>query len=165
MAGKQKQTALTIGWREWVSLPAFGIQTIKAKVDTGARTSSLHAFDVERFRRRGVEMVRFSVHPEQRSEKHAVTVEAPLVDRREVRPSSGKAELRLVVETEVEVLGRRFPVELTLTRRDAMGFRMLLGRQAVRGRFLVDPGRSFLNGRRAKGTRRLKSQKKSPEGS
>lgn len=145
-----------IGWREWVALPAFGIPSIKAKVDTGARTSSLHAFDIERFRRRDVEMVRFSIHPEQHSGKHAVTVEAPLVDRRAVKPSSGESELRLVVETEVELLGRRYPVELTLTRRDAMGFRMLLGRQALRGRFVVDPGRSFLNGRRVKGSRRIK---------
>ena len=148
----------TIGWREWVALPKLGIPSIKAKVDTGARTSSLHAFDIERFRRRGVSMVRFAVHPEQRSGKHAVLVEAPLADRRPVRPSSGEAELRLVVVTDVELMGERFPVELTLTRRDAMGFRMLLGRQAMRGRFVVDPGRSFLNGRRLKGTRRLKKR-------
>lgn len=139
-----------------MSLPDFGIQSIKVKVDTGARTSSLHAFDVERFRRRGVEMVRFSIHPEQRSGRHAVTVEAQLVGQRPVKPSTGQAELRLVVVTDAELLGRRFPVELTLTRRDTMGFRMLLGRQAIRGRFVVDPGRSFLNGRRIKGTRRVK---------
>lgn len=160
MAGKRTSELEAIGWREWVALPDFGIPSIKAKVDTGARTSSLHAFDIERFRRKGVEMVRFSVHPEQRSGKHDVTVEAQLLDKRPVRPSSGEAELRLVVLTRVALLGREFPVELTLTRRDAMGFRMLLGRQAIRGRFVVDPGRSFLNGRRVKGTRRLKSSRR-----
>lgn len=159
MAEKEPKKLETIGWREWVALPQLGITSIKAKVDTGARTSSLHAFDIERFRRKGVDMVRFSVHPEQRTRNHSVTVEAPLVDRRPVKPSSGEAEVRLVILTEVEILGRVTRVELNLTRRDSMGFRMLLGRQAIRGRFLVDPGRSFLNGRRVKGTRRLKRRK------
>jgi len=145
-----------IGWREWISLPGFGIPTIKAKVDTGARTSSLHAFDIERFQAAGREMVRFSIYPEQRSSKHALRVEVPLVDRRAVKPSSGESEVRLVVETTIELLGRTWPVELTLTRRDTMGFRMLLGRQALRGKYAVDPGRSFVNGRRVRGTRRLK---------
>ncbi len=158
MTKKAEKNLETIGWREWVGLPDFGIPSIKAKVDTGARTSSLHAFDVERFSLRGVDMVRFSIHAEQRSRKHPVTVEAPLADRRSVKPSSGEAEVRLVVVTDIEVLGRRFPVELTLTRRDAMGFRMLLGRQALRKRFVVDSGRSFLNGRRVKGTRRIKGR-------
>jgi len=146
----------TVGWREWLAMPDFGIQTIKAKVDTGARTSSLHAFDIERFKSNGRDMVRFTIHPEQRSKAKALRVEAPLVDKRSVRPSSGESELRLVVEITIELLGKRWPVEFTLTRRDAMGFRMLLGRQALRGHFIVDPGRSYLNGRRVKGTRRLK---------
>lgn len=151
----------TIGWREWVALPDFGVQSIKAKIDTGARTSSLHAFDIERFRRRGRDMVRFMIHPEQRSKIGAQRVEAPLLDKRSVRPSSGESEVRHVVETSIELLGSCWLLELTLTRRDAMGFRMLLGRQALRGHILVDPGRSFLNGRRVKGTRRLKKPKPS----
>lgn len=144
-----------IGWREWVALPDLGIPIVKAKIDTGARTSSLHAFDVEEVGRPGRRRVRFRVHPEQRNSKRVAECEAPLVDHRKVRSSSGQAELRPVVRTTVEVLGRRWEVELTLTRRDEMGFRMLLGRQAIRGVFLVDPQRSFLNGRKAKGKDRL----------
>jgi len=138
-----------IGWREWVALPELGIPRIKAKVDTGARTSSLHAWDVEEFQLDGTAMVRFSVHPVQRDNDLEVRVEAPITDRRRVRPSTGKAELRPVVTTVVELLGMRWEVELTLTRRDSMGFRMLLGRQAIRRRLLVDPGRSFLCGKPA----------------
>ncbi len=149
----------TIGWREWVALPSFGIQSIKCKVDTGARTSSLHAYDVEEFRRGGRDMVRFVVHPEQRSTKETIHCEARLVDRRKVKPSSGHAELRPVILTELELMGQRWTVELTLTRRDAMGFRMLLGRQATRGRFVVDPGRSYRNGKRIKGKKRLSGPK------
>jgi hypothetical protein len=145
-----------VGWREWVSLPDLKIESIKAKVDTGARTSSLHAYDVEEFMRGGKRMVRFKVHTEQRQSKVVVAACAPLHDRRSVKPSSGASELRPVILTTLELLGRRWPVELTLTRRDEMGFRMLLGRQATRGHVMVDPGRSYLNGRRVKGTRRIK---------
>lgn len=149
-----------IGWREWVALPDLGVETIKVKVDTGARTSSLHAFALEEFSHRGRRMVRFEIHPEQRSTRSGSVVEVPLHDRRRVRSSSGESELRPVIRTTVELLDARWEVELTLTRRDAMGFRMLLGRQAVRGRFVVDPGASFLNGRRIKGTRRLSGRRR-----
>ena len=151
----------SIGWREWVALPDLGVETIKAKVDTGARTSSLHAFGVETYESGGRTMVRFEVHPEQRNERLSVSAVAPLVGRREVRDSGGRSEQRPVVLTTIELLGRRWEIELTLTRRDLMGFRMLLGRQAIRGHFLVDPGRSYLNGRRVKGTRRLKRRRSS----
>lgn len=147
-----------IGWREWIGLPKFGVPSIKVKVDTGARTSSLHAFDITPIRKRGIDMVRFSIHPEQRSSRYAVTVEAKLVDKRKVRPSSGESELRYVVLTDIQLMGLVYPVELTLTSRDAMGFRMLLGRQAIRDRFTVDPGKSFLNGRRLLGSRRMKKK-------
>jgi hypothetical protein len=156
MTGRARESLPLIGWREWVALPDFGVPSIKVKVDTGARTSSLHAFDLEHFTHRGREMVRFEVHPEQRSTAKSVVVEAPLFDRRHVRASSGQGRVRPVILTTVELLGRSWEVELTLTRRDEMGFRMLLGRQAIRGHFLVDAGRSYLNGRRVKGTRRLK---------
>jgi len=136
----------TVGWREWVSLPDLGVSKIKAKVDTGARSSALHASEIERFSRRGRRMVRFKVHPEQRSTSRACTVEAPLVDERQVRNSCGTETLRPVIETTVELGGIQFPIELTLVPRDAMSFRMLLGRQAVRNRFLVHPGRSYLGG-------------------
>lgn len=144
-----------IGWREWVSIPEWDIPSVKAKVDMGARTSSLHAFDVEEIRVGRHRMVRFEVHPEQRSHTGRVRVTAPLLEYRSVRSSSGKACLRPVVRTAVQILGQSIEIELTLARRDLMGFRMLLGRQALRGRFVVDPGRSFLNGRRVKGTRRI----------
>lgn len=143
-----------IGWREWVALPELGVDRIKAKVDTGARSSSLHAFEIERFRRKGVSMVRFTVHPVQRTSRGTVRAEAEVVDQRKVKTSSGVESLRWVIMPEVELMGQRWPIEITLTRRDAMGFRMLLGRQAIRGHFLVDPGRSFLAEKSVISTRR-----------
>lgn len=137
-----------LGWREWAALPELGVDAIKAKLDTGARTSSLHAFDLIRFERDGRPMVRFEVHPRQRSAVGAVEIEAEMVDERWVRNSGGLRELRPVIETDVEIGDDRWTIELTLSRRDEMGFRMLLGRQALRPRALVDPGRSFRAGRR-----------------
>jgi hypothetical protein len=139
-----------IGWREWVSLPELGISSIKAKVDTGARSSSLHAYDVQTYERDGRSRVRFKVHPIQRNTATTIEADLELLDTRLVRNpgGGGREEHRPVILTDIEIGGERWPIELTLTRRDAMGFRMLLGRQAVRGRFLVDPGRSFLGGRR-----------------
>ena len=139
-------TESAAGWREWVSLPELGIPQIKAKLDTGARTSSLHAYDIDRFTRDGVEMVRFKVHPMQRNSR-SVVVEAPRLETRKVRSSSGHETHRDVVRADIEMLGQRWPIEITLARRDTMGFRLLLGRQALKGRFLVDPGRSFIGGR------------------
>jgi len=133
-----------IGWRERVALPDLGISQIKAKIDTGARSSALHAFDVETFLRDGKTMVRFKVHPYQRDTHRTVSAEAELIDQRQVRNSGGHAQLRPVIQTMVELNGERWLIELTLTNRDVMGFRMLLGRQAVRKRFLVDAGRSFV---------------------
>lgn len=131
----------TIGWREWVSLPGLGIKRVKAKVDTGARSSSLHAFDVEVLPRGRVE---FKVHPIQDDSKTTIVCQAPLHDQRLVRSSDGRAQLRPVIRVEMEALGEIWEIDVTLTSRDLMGFRMLLGREAIRGRFLVDPGRSFL---------------------
>jgi hypothetical protein len=136
-----------LGWREWVGLPELGVEAIKVKVDTGARTSSLHAFDLEEFVRDDAEWVRFDIHPRQRRATPSVRVELPIADRRLVRNSGGKAQMRPVVRTEVRLGAHRWPIEITLTRRDAMGFRMLLGREAIRGRFMVDPGRSYRFGR------------------
>jgi hypothetical protein len=130
-----------------VRLPELGPPYIKAKIDTGARSSSLHAYDVETFVKGGNDMVRFRVHPKQRDSARVLEAEAPLFDMRQVRNSGGRIELRPVVFTVLELLGERWPIELTLTRRDVMGFRMLLGRQAIRGRFLVHPGRSYFGGR------------------
>jgi hypothetical protein len=136
-----------IGWREWVALPDLGVTRIKAKIDTGARSSALHAFDLEQFRRRGRDMVRFAVHTLQRSNKRVIVAEAEMLDERIVRSSNGVHALRPVILTRVELLGEIWPIEMTLASRDEMGFRMLLGRQAVRGKFLIDPGRSYLGGR------------------
>ncbi len=138
-----------IGWREWLALPDLGIAAIKAKVDTGARSSSLHAFGIEQIEHGGGSWVRFGVHPLQRDWKTTAHAELPLHEMRVVRNpgGGGREELRPVVVTAVELMGQQFDVELTLTSRDRMGFRMLLGRSAVRGRFVVDPGRSYLAGR------------------
>lgn len=133
-----------IGWREWLALPDLDVAGVKAKIDTGARSSTLHAFDLERFERDGDTWVRFVIHPVQRSTKETVAAEAPLFDERQVRNSGGRQQLRPVILTTVELAGDRWSIELTLTNRDAMGFRMLLGRQAVRNRYVVDAGRSFL---------------------
>lgn len=150
-----------IGWREWVSLPDLGIGAIKAKVDTGARSSALHAYDVRIVKRRGAERVRFKVHPIQRNNKAAVETEADLHERRWVRSSSGERSLRPVILTTVEMLGEQFEIELTLVNRDAMGFRMLLGRQAVRRRFVVDPGRSYFGtGGKTKRKKKTKMKKR-----
>lgn len=139
-----------IGWREWIELVDLGADRVKVKVkvDTGARSSALHAFNVERFRRGDQEWVRFEVHPLQDDSKFTIPGEAPLVDERWVRNSGGKADLRPVIRTTVGFLGEEWEIDLTLTRRDLMGFRMLLGRQAIRKRFVVDPARSFVGGRK-----------------
>lgn len=146
-APNSKKNLPSVGWREWIALPELGIKRIKVKVDTGARSSALHAFDLEKFERDGVEMVRFRVHPQQRSGKATVVAEAKIIEYRRVRSSSGFEARRPVIVTQIELLGRSWPIELTLAARDEMGFRMLLGRQAIRRRVVVDPGRSYLNGR------------------
>lgn len=135
------------GWREWVSLPGVGVPWVKAKLDTGARSSAIHAFDLEETVRDGERWVRFSVHPWQRSDEDAVDVECPVLDTREVRSSSGHSEERLVVTLDLTLVGRTLPVEVTLARRDEMGFRMLVGREALRQGYAVDPGASYLGGR------------------
>jgi hypothetical protein len=152
-AGARTQPAL--GWREWVGLPDHGVEWLKAKVDTGARTSSLHAAGLHTFEVENREWVRFHVYPWQRSTADAVQVEARVLDRRQVRSSSGTTERRPVVVLPVRIGSRTVDVEFTLTRRDQMGFRMLLGRQALRRRFLVDTGRSFLLGQPPRSLRQV----------
>ncbi len=139
----QQQKKMIIGWQEWVSLPALGIESIKAKIDTGARTSSLHAFECEPFEEDDMSMLRFKVEPEHKSNKKKVTCVAPLLDERNVKSSNGKNEKRYVVETVLRIGEQIWPIELTLTSRDQMGFRMLIGRNALRNRCLVDPNLSL----------------------
>ena len=145
MSRQERHRGLPIlGWREWVRLPALTPHPVKAKVDTGARTSSLHAFDLR------VEdgVAHFAVHPHQRSDDDEAWVALPVVEHRDVRPSTGEAEERPVVRVELVIGGHEVTAELTLSDRDAMGFRMLLGRTAVADRFLVDPAVSYVQGRR-----------------
>jgi hypothetical protein len=136
------------GWREWVALPDLGIGGVKAKVDTGARSSALHAMDAEVVHRAEGDWVRFRVHPFQRDETTEVLCEAPLVDRRWVTNSGGGRERRWVIRTTLTMGTESWPVEMTLTDRRDMGFRMLLGRTAIGGRFRIDPSRSYLTRKR-----------------
>ncbi len=134
----------TIGWREWVSLPDLGILNIKAKVDTGARTSALHAFALHPFKEDGKDKIRFDIHPVQHNVMEVVTCVADIIDKRWVTDSGGHREERFVILTTLVMGKRKMPIEITLTERDTMLFRMLLGRNAIRKRFLVNPARSFL---------------------
>ncbi|QZY29072.1 ATP-dependent zinc protease family protein [Nocardioides coralli] len=142
------------GWREWVSLPGLGVPWVKAKLDTGARSSAIHAFDIHEFDRDGEAWVRYSIHPWQRSGVDAVDCESRVVAQRHVRSSSGHTQERYVVNLDVSLVGRVVSAEVTLSRRDEMGFRMLVGREALRGSFLVDSGRSYLGGRPERAVRR-----------
>jgi Uncharacterized protein conserved in archaea len=142
------------GWREWVSLPGLGVPWIKAKLDTGARSSALHAFDIEVFPSPEGDRVRFRVRQWQADQGDDVVVECPVLDRRLVRSSSGHAEERVVVVLDVELFGRTVSAEVTLSNRDEMGFRMLIGREALRQGFLVDPARSFIGPRPPRAVRR-----------
>jgi hypothetical protein len=141
---KTASQKLTVGWREWVGLPELGVVRVKAKVDTGARTSSIHAWDIEPFRRGGAAWVRFVLHPIQGDGSKRVACEARVADERIVRSSSGHAEQRFVIATSLSLGEDSWPIELALARRDEMGFRMLIGRTALRRRAVVDPSRSFL---------------------
>src|SRR4029079_12105577 len=137
---------IRIGWRECVGLPELGVEGIKAKIDTGARTSALHAWNIEPFRRGGSLWVRFEIHPMQRSEARKVICEARAIDERTVRNSGGGVERRYIIKTEIRLGESSWPIELALTNRDQMGFRMLLGRTAPRRRSLIAPGRPGVGG-------------------
>lgn len=137
---------MILGWREWIRLPEIGIDAVHAKLDTGARSSALHVVDVETFRRRKEDWVRFWVDPDPKYPDWIVKCEAPVADERVVKNSGGRGQLRVVIRTEIEIAGRAWPIDLTLTSRSEMRFRMLLGREAMRDRILVDSMRSDLAG-------------------
>ncbi|MCP1997217.1 30S ribosomal protein S6--L-glutamate ligase [Flavobacterium sp. HSC-61S13] len=131
---------------EWCTLPSLGIPTIKARVDSGAKTSALHAVNIAPFEKNGENWVKFDVNPIQNNVKTALHCEARMIDKRIVKSSSGYRELRYVIQTELDLGGTQWEIELTLTNRDSMGYRMLLGREAMSGRVLVDPEKHFLLG-------------------
>ncbi len=143
-----------VGWREWVSLPQAGVEWVKAKIDTGARSSAIHAFDLEPFDQDGAEWVRFSIHPWQKSDEDHVELSLPVLDRREVRSSNGQVEQRYAVALDVALAGRTITTVMTLSNRDEMGFRMLIGREALERGFLVDSSRSYAGGKPRRAVRR-----------
>lgn len=144
------ETPKTIGWREWVALPELGVSEIKAKIDTGADNSALHAFNIVRFDKDGVPHVRFDLHPRQRKRTPTVLCEAEVVMERKVRNPGGRTELRPVIKTRLVVAGVELDALVNLTTRDKMTFRLLLGRRTLRGGFIIDPARSYIGPRPAR---------------
>jgi hypothetical protein len=143
MSQRPDSELVVVGWREWVNLPGLGVKWIKAKVDSGACSSSLHALDLELFEKNGVEYVRFKIFPHQFDDKKVVVAEARVIEHRKIRSSNGQITDRPVIETNARVAGKTVRLELTLANRVDMGFRMLLGRKALRGNFLVDCSVSY----------------------
>ncbi|MFU8787662.1 MAG: ATP-dependent zinc protease [Methylobacter sp.] len=136
-----------LGWREWVALPELKLAKIKAKIDTGARSSALHAFAIEPYRKGGQRWLMFAIHPLQNNCELSLECHAPVKDRRIVMDSGGHKQRRYVIETQIMLGQSLIRAEMTLTNRDSMRFRMLLGRTAMDAHFIVDPGASYLQGR------------------
>ena len=143
---KNEASKIIVGSAEWLSFSSLGIPAIKARVDSGAKTSSMHAFNIQPFKRHGTAWVSFEVHPLQDNRSVAVRCECPVIDRRLVKSSSGNSERRYVIKAPVKIGSHKWEIEVTLANRDSMGFRMLLGREAMHGRMLVDPSTSFCCG-------------------
>lgn len=140
-------SAIAVGWREWVTLPDLGVNAIKAKLDTGARTSSLHTFFIEPYSENGKSMVHFGLHPLQRQKDIEIICQAEVLDRRMVLDTGGKRELRYVILTTLTMAGVEWPIEVNLTNREYLRFRLLIGRTAMENRLSIDPGRSYVLGR------------------
>ncbi|MFW5489325.1 MAG: ATP-dependent zinc protease [Desulfovibrio sp.] len=138
---------MLIGWREWASLPDLNIPAVKVKIDTGARTSAIHAFDIDPFEKNGQRFVRFAIHPLQGRDDISVLCEARLLESRRVKNSGGVSHKRYVISTRMSMGGRTWPIELTLANRDQMKFRMLIGRSSMNGNLIVDPQLSYQAGR------------------
>ena len=141
-----RNQAIVVGWDEWISLPELGLPAIKAKVDTGARTSSLHAVNIKPYDKDGVTRVSFLVHPLPDEPEVEIQCDAQVVDKREITSSNGESEERFIIRTPFSLVGQEWPVELSLTNREEMQYRMLIGRSTMSGRMLVDPDRSMLCG-------------------
>ncbi|QBN20285.1 30S ribosomal protein S6--L-glutamate ligase [Flavobacterium nackdongense] len=140
------QSKIILGSEEWCTLPELGIPSIKARVDSGAKTSALHAINIAPFKKEGQNWVKFDINPIQNNVKTIIHCEALLVDKRVVKSSSGFREQRYVIQTTLDIGNSKWVIEMTLTNRDSMGFRMLLGREAMSGRVLVDPEQQYLLG-------------------
>lgn len=146
-----KKTTKTIGWKEWFGLDCLSLPAIKGKIDTGAKTSSLHAFNIESFYIEDVEYVKFDIHPLQKNKKLVRTCVARVIDQRMVSDSGGKKEKRFVIKSDLRIGDKKIRIDLTLANRDTMTFRMLLGRDAIKqAKMLVDPSKSFLQGKSKK---------------
>lgn len=143
----QAPTPFILGWEEWLALPDLGLPAIRAKIDTGAKTSALHAFAMEEYGSVGARAVRFGVHPIPGRDDVEVFCASPIIDRREVTSSNGDSEMRFVIETAVRIGDRVWPIEVTLTNREVMAYRMLLGRQAIQPGMLIDATASFRQAR------------------
>ena len=146
---------LVVGWREWAAFPELGLKRVKAKIDTGARTSALHAFNIRRMQHNGEDWVSFDTQPVQYAVGPTLNCQARLKDTRTITDSGGHKEKRFVIETPLKMGKQEWLIELTLTDRSQMKFRMLLGRHAMHGGLIVDPGQSFLTSRRKKTAKRL----------
>jgi hypothetical protein len=157
MRPKRRRRVIEVGWREWLSLPDLGIPWVKAKIDSGARSSALHVERLEEFERDGAPWVRFELTPTSRRRHRVRKAEAPVVDRREVTDSGGSRAVRLFIRTRIGIAGRSWPIEMNLTDRRSMLFPMLLGRTAMSGHVRIDPRHSFLLGRPSRRVARLES--------
>jgi ribosomal protein S6--L-glutamate ligase len=145
----KKITKTLIGWEEWCALPDLNLPAVKAKVDTGAKTSAIHAYDIEPFKKDGQDYVRFKVHPIQKNRSITRVCEAPVVDHRVVTSSNGQKDKRYVIQTTFKLGDVSFTSEITLTSRFGMSFRMLLGKEALKkGKLIVDPAKAFALGKR-----------------
>ena len=136
-----------VGWREWVRLPDLGVKWIKAKIDTGARSSSLHAYDIEIVDGEDAQKVKFKVQPLQNNRVRVIEACLPVSEFRKIRSSNGQSTTRPVVRTQLVMHGSRYDIDLTLFDRTKMGFRMLIGREALGGRFIVDSNQSYCGGK------------------
>lgn len=146
----RKKPLTEIGWREWVAFPEYGVAQIKAKIDTGAKTSAVHAFRINEMHVNGAPHVEFFLHPEQKRRQPEMQCIAPIKDKRLIKSSNGQVQERIIVSTLLAIAGEEWTIDLSLSNRDEMGFRLLLGRDALRNKVIIHPGKSYMLGRRKK---------------